>query len=416
VQNVKYMGNGSIFKLDRKFTRELRHRLLNPEKYLFESHSKLPLTDSESVPSVEQIEEIILALSWASMQGEEGRLSRFRVTFAAPLLLSDLALVFQDPKRWSVEELRKLAPAVLPPDGQIGIWPYGENGELHIWGLQTTGLLRLTFEVIDPGRFIVSHLGFRVAEITGQRAGFISSVWSRQGLEIMSSREADESDTPTGPVLSYLSIYVTQEILRRVRLLGHGGAIVFVPDGNKWKRSVDQPVFYACNQRLSEVQRIMDALKNELRKIDDDNTLDERRKLQMSMEILGSHSYKVFIGNAARSIAYLSAVDGATVLSKDFEVLAFGAKLKARRKGAKAEAITRILPLGGDLGSDQVTLDQEFRGTRHLSAARFVFHNPGSAAFVVSQDGGITGFVMDSLGGEEPVPKLLAYRGLELLL
>src|SRR4029450_1044782 len=106
---------------------------------------------------------------------------------------------------------------------------------------------------------------------------------------------------------------------------------------------------------------------------------------------------------------------GATVLGKDFEALAFGAKLKAR-KGAKAEAITRILPLERDLGSDQVTLDQEFRGTRHLSAARFVFHNPGSAAFVVSQDGGITGFVMDSIGGEEPVPKLLAYRGLELLL
>jgi hypothetical protein len=409
------MSNGSIFKLDRKFTKELRNRLLNPEKYFFESHSKLSSTDSESIPSVEQIEEIILALSWASMQREEGRLSRFRVAFAEPLLLSDLALVFQDPKRWSVEELRKLAPAVLPPDGQIGVWPYGENGELHIWGLQTTGLLRLTFEVIDPGRVIVSHLGFKVAEITGQRAGFISSVWSRQGLEIMSSREADGNDTPTGPVLSYLSIYVTQEILRRVRLLEHGGAIVFVPDGNKWKRSVDHPIFYACNQRLSEVQRIVDALKKELRKIDDDNTVDERRKLQMGMEILGSPSYKVFIGNAARSIAYLSAVDGATVLGKDFEALAFGAKLKAR-KGAKAEAITRILPLERDLGSDQVTLDQEFRGTRHLSAARFVFHNPGSAAFVVSQDGGITGFVMDSIGGEEPVPKLLAYRGLELLL
>lgn len=414
------MTNASIFKLDKKFIRELRRRLLYTKEIYFGSRSKPRLVDPESIPSVEQIEEIILALFWASAQKEEGRLSRYRVTFAEPNPLNFLALVFKTLKLWDVEELRKLSPAVIPPDGQIGVWAYGEEGKLRIWGLQTTGMMRVSFEVIDPGRVVVSHLGFKIAEISGQKAGFISPAWNRRSLEIMSRLGAD--GTPTGEVLSQLSIYVTQEILRRIRQLGHGGAVIFVPDSRKWVRSVDQPVFYACGQHLNEMQRIREALEDELRQVNEKTVSEENKQLQIvqrGMNLLGSHSYKIFIGNAARSIAYLSAVDGATVLNGNFEVLAFGVKLRAPRKAAKAvksTTVTRILPLESEHGLEEVALDQEFRGTRHMSAAQFVLNNPGAIAFVVSQDGGITGLVMRRVNGSEPKVKLLAFRRLELLL
>ncbi len=409
-------GDSSIFKMDRQFIEQLLDRLLNAKKYYFGSDSGRELVSPESVPSAEQIEEIILALLWASTQREEGRLSRPSVMFAEPLPLNYMALVFAAPKRLTVEELRKLAPAVAPPDGQIGVWPSGESVELHIWGLQTTDLMRVLFKVIDPGRVVVSHLGFQIAEITGQRAGFVYRYWDRSALELMSTLGAD--GTTAGEMLSYLSIYATQEILRRVRLLGHGGTIIFVSPGRRWERSVE-PVFYACEQRLNQMQRIAEALEGALRQVGKGTSSGEDERhiiLRKGMELIGSHEYKAFLGAAARSIAHLSTVDGATILSENFEVLAFGAKLKSPRRGAKAAMVTRLLPLEGAARRAEVPLDQEFRGTRHLSAAQFVFNNPGATAFVVSQDGGITGLFMGEEEGEEPQSKLIAFKGLELVL
>jgi hypothetical protein len=409
-------GDSSIFRMDERFVEQLRDRLLNAKKYYFGSDSGPTLVAAESVPSAEQIEELILALHGASTQREEGRLSQPSVMFAEPLPLNYMALVFASPKRLSVEEVRKIAPAVAPPDGQIGVWPSGEDGVLHIWGLQTTDLMRVLFKIIDPGRVVVSHLGFQIAEITGQRAGFISRAWDRRALELMSTLGAD--GTMAGEMLSYLSIYATQEILRRVRLLGHGGTIIFVPPGRRWERSVE-PVFYACELRLSEMERIAKALEGELREAGEGKPAGEGLRhtiLHKGVELIGSHQYKAFVGAAARRITHLSTVDGATILSENFEVLAFGAKLKAPRRGAKAATVTRFIPLEGTSDGAEVPLDQEFRGTRHLSAAQFVFNNPGAIAFVVSQDGGITGLFMGEEEGEEPQQKLIAFKGLELVL
>jgi hypothetical protein len=105
-------------------------------------------------------------------------------------------------------------------------------------------MLQLTFEVIDSGRITVSMLpNNKVAEITGELAGFVSADWNSDALDLLSPRGVDFERTTLGIAKCYLPIHTTQEILRQMRSLGHGGTIIFTSDNELWKKHVDRPVF-----------------------------------------------------------------------------------------------------------------------------------------------------------------------------
>jgi hypothetical protein len=90
------------------------------------------------------------------------------------------------------------------------------------------------------------------------------------------------------------------------------------------------------------------------------------------------------------SIAGLTAVDGATVMTTSYEVLAFGAKI-ARRKGSpQVEQVTITEPIRG--GTAALAHPSSLGGTRHLSAAQFVHDQRDALALVASQDGRFTVF------------------------
>jgi hypothetical protein len=96
------------------------------------------------------------------------------------------------------------------------------------------------------------------------------------------------------------------------------------------------------------------------------------------------------IGRAVDSIAGLTAVDGATVMTTQYEVLAFGAKI-ARRKGSpQVEQVTMTEPIQG--GSATLVLPTQLGGTRHLSAVQFVHDQRDAVALIASQDGRFTVF------------------------
>lgn len=400
------MPNDNIFKLDSTFINRLCRRLSKPNKFGFKFQP-------HEIPTAEQMKEIISATMWASMQHEEGRFSRFRIAFGEPFIFDHLAIIFETHKRLSVEELRKLAPAVVQLEGHIGVWPSGPSGELRIWGLLTTSMLQLTFEVIDSGRLTVSRLpNDKVVEITGQRAGFVSDDWNRNALDLLSPPDVRVEGTPLGMAMGYLHIHATQEILRQMRLLGHGGAIRFVPNGNRWERSVEQPIFYASSQKLNQMAPLIDAFYKEAITIAQGAPASHLEKTKRCFEIF-TKRYKPWVNEAARSIAYLTAIDGATILNKSFEVLGFGVKLKGSKK--VLGKVKPISPSQSESDSDEMPLDEVFQGTRHLSAARFVLSNPRSTAVVLSQDSGITGFRIETVPGSG-TSRLTAYLGLELLL
>ena len=150
--------------LDKKFIRKLHKRLVETEAAFFGSKSEIKIP----IPTIGQLEEITLAVLWASTKQEEGKPLRFRVTYKEPHPIEHLALTFDfPPKSLNVEEIKKLAPAVPSPSGHIGIWSYKYFG-LSIWGISTTNLIGISFEVVDPGRITICFPpNLRIAEKSG---------------------------------------------------------------------------------------------------------------------------------------------------------------------------------------------------------------------------------------------------------
>jgi len=93
---------------------------------------------------------------------------------------------------------------------------------------------------------------------------------------------------------------------------------------------------------------------------------------------------------AVDTIGGLTAVDGATVISEQYEVLAFGAKIRRTEKSAPVDKWVITEPVVGNL--PVVVQPTEHGGTRHLSAAQFVYDQRDCLALVASQDGRFTVF------------------------
>jgi hypothetical protein len=96
------------------------------------------------------------------------------------------------------------------------------------------------------------------------------------------------------------------------------------------------------------------------------------------------------LGRAVDGIAGLTAVDGATLMTADYELLAFGAKIVRRRGSPQVGQVIVTEPIEG--GSPVIEEPAQFGGTRHLSAAQFVHDQRDGVALVASQDGRFTVF------------------------
>ncbi len=81
-----------------------------------------------------------------------------------------------------------------------------------------------------------------------------------------------------------------------------------------------------------------------------------------------------FHDGLVRSLAFigqLTAVDGAVIVNDEVKVLAFGAKIKPLHARKSPERLVVSEPAAGSV-PEEVSL-AEFGGTRHQSAAQFVF-------------------------------------------
>ena len=90
------------------------------------------------------------------------------------------------------------------------------------------------------------------------------------------------------------------------------------------------------------------------------------------------------------TIGGLTAVDGATVINDRYEVLAFGAKIRRHEGSPPVDKWVITEPVVGNVGV--VVQPTEHGGTRHLSAAQFVYDQRDTLALVASQDGRFTVF------------------------
>jgi hypothetical protein len=100
--------------------------------------------------------------------------------------------------------------------------------------------------------------------------------------------------------------------------------------------------------------------------------------------------YQEAIRRVIDTVAGLTAVDGATILTDQFDLLAFGVKIARRYRAMRVEQVVESEPIEG--AAIRIVHPTQLGGTRHLSAAQFAQDQRDAVALVASQDGRFTVF------------------------
>jgi hypothetical protein len=343
----------------------------------FERHIAALSVQGASVadaPDAAAIEAILEAAFWASLRREEGYVPRISLAWVAPYGVSEATeapMRFERRLSLAAHPLVRLSPAVERPGIHLGVWRDG--GGFFVWGA-TRNLppLCLVLEVIAPGLLVVkqsrdeSEKYVNVAVLQGDEIKMIDEQSARlddcpELLTSLLGFDTQHASSESMSVLVHLSI--------SMRTHGRGGSLLVVPSKTEaWRESVAQPVLYSLDPPFLGLAGLMRS-----RGDGDPN-----------------RSWLDALRSAVDGVAGLTAVDGATVITDRYEVLAFGVKTVRRRGSAQVADVIVTEPIEGV--TSQVVEPGQLGGTRHLSAAQFVFDQHDAVALVASQDGRFTVF------------------------
>jgi hypothetical protein len=321
------------------------------------------------LPAVETIEAIIDVAFWASLRREENDTPRISLAFVAPDQVQ-LPLTFERPVPLAPQPLTRLAPAVERPG--IHLCVAHQQGELSVWGAtRTLPQFCFVLEVVAPGLLIVKHS-------RGEDSGKFVNVAVLQGeeIKIVDQHAATAPDCPElltsllgmqSEPASSDSANVLIQLAVSMRAHGRGGSLLVVPsDSQVWQESILQPVRYAVSPPFSALLNLMQ----------EDSDARSGRRWQEALH------------RVVEGIAGLTAVDGATVITDRYELLAFGAKILRR---AHWEPVSTVIVTEPIEGTSAATVEPgQLGGTRHLSAAQFAHDQRDAIALVASQDGRFT--------------------------
>ena len=319
-----------------------------------------------SMPAARIMEELITTAFWASFRREEGRSPRISIAFVEPAETIQ-PLMFEKRFRLDPDVLARVAPAVERPGVHIGIWPVGD--ELWLWGITRTIPMRtFVLEVVAPGLLVVKY---RRSEPSTKFA----NVAVLEGADVKFIQQQATMISEAPPALGSLLAFYTSagkfesdHILVRVaismRAHGRGGSLLVVPkDSSSWLKSALQPMTYSVVPPFPNLRTFAAQAADEM-----------GFTLQAAVDAL----------------AGLTAVDGATVISDDFEPLAFGVKIVVRESAPQVSQVLLTEPVEGV--GDMTVESSQLGGTRHLSAAQFAQDQRDAVALVASQDGRFTVF------------------------
>jgi hypothetical protein len=328
-------------------------------------------SDLASVPDATTIERLIDAAFWASLRREEGYVPRISLAYLSPQQ-SLSPLTYEGPLPLIPVTLTRVAPAVERSGIHLGVW--GDGNQLGIWGT-TRAIPTLCFvlEVAAPGLLVIKHH-------TGEELGKFVNVAVLEGdqVKIVDEHGSNVARYPKAfafprvlrsPTATVDSVNILIQLAVSMRAHGRGGSLLVVPAGSEpWRESIVWPMPYVVSPPFSELADLS------REKADD----------------AGRRTWQEALGRAVDAIAGLTAVDGAVVLTDQYELLGFGAKIARRRGWAQVEQVTMTEPIDG--GAATLVHPEELGGTRHLSAAQFVHDQRDAIALVASQDGRFTIF------------------------
>jgi hypothetical protein len=338
----------------------------------FASHIKAAQQDGQAAaaaPSVSTLESIIDAAFWASLRREEGYTPKISLAYLPPEQ-AVRPMLFERPLALAPATLAKVAPAVERAGIHLGVWE--RDGELSVWGTtRTIPMFCFVLEVNSPGLLVIKHH-------RGEESGKFVNVAVLESDRLMMIDENASSLPDCPPLLTSLlgfdapaswgqSLHVLVQLAASMRAHNRGGALLVVPSGSEtWRESIVQPINYAIRPFFSELADLMEEPRAD------------------------GHRWQEALADAVDVVAGLTAVDGATIITDRYQLLAFGAKIGRREGSPRIESVTVTEPIEGSVA--QTMNPSEMGGTRHLSAAQFVHDQQDAVALVASQDGGFTVF------------------------
>lgn len=330
------------------------------------------------IPDKAAVAAMVNATFWASLRKEEGRSPKISLAFFEPEQVPQ-PLIFERPLHLTAGILTKLGPAVERPGIHLGVWRSRENsgdgpGELQVWGAtRKVPSFCFVLEVTEPGLLVIKH---RRVDGFGKFANV--AVLKGEEIKMVDEKGASLPDCPgllaalipfTSPGSWDHKFNLLVQLSTSMRAHGHGGSLLVVPTGSDtWRQSIVHPILYSVTPPFSALTELMK------REIDE-----------------GTESAMVaWVRKAVDTVAGLTAVDGATVINDQYEVLAFGAKIRRPEGSQPVEQMVATEPVVGD--QPIIVQPAQTGGTRHLSAAQFVHDQRDAMALVASQDGRFTVF------------------------
>jgi len=337
----------------------------------FASHIRAAHRDGQAVaaaPSVSTVEALIDAAFWASLRREEGYLPKISLAYL-PAEQALRPMVFERPLPLVPAILAKVAPAVERAGIHLGVWE--QDGELSVWGTtRTIPMYCFVLEVSSPGLLVVKHH-------RGEESAKFVNVAVLEGDRLMMIDEKASSLPDCPALLASLlgfdapaswaeSVNVLVQLAASMRAHARGGALLVVPSGtDTWRESIVPPIVYGIKPFFSELSQLM-------------------------QEQTQGRRWQEALTRAVDVVAGLTAVDGATIITDKYELLAFGAKIGRRDNSPRVESVIVTEPIEGSV--PHTMNPTEMGGTRHLSATQFVHDQRNAVALVASQDGRFTVF------------------------
>ena len=322
-----------------------------------------------SVASAEAIETVIDAAFRVSLRREEGYIPRLSFAILAP---QDAVrpLVFEEALSLTPGSLARVSPAVARSRLHVAVWQ--RDDEFRAWGtVRSIPLSCCVIEVVAPGLLVIKHgpseqsrKFVNLAVLEGDQIKIVddsaSSIAGRPPL-INSVLGCDST-----PRLN--SVDVLRELAVSMRAHGRGGILLVVPgDRDLWRDSIVHPMPYAVSPRFSTLAELVN-----------------------EMSTLRRREWETELSDTVEMIAGLTAVDGATVMTEQYELIAFGAKIAPRHGHVRVEQVVVTEPI--EAAVPAVLHATRLGGTRHFSAAQFVNDQRDAIALVSSHDGPFTVF------------------------
>lgn len=333
-------------------------------------HAATGQTPTAPVPDPDVIERMIDTAFWASLRREEGHEPKISLAFVPPELAGH-PLRFAAGLPLRPAALARLAPAVERAGIHLGVWP--GHDRLEVWGTsRSLPPVCFVIEVVASGVLVIKQTGepfgkfLNVALLEGDQVKFVDDERAfvpgcPDVVKLLLGRESPSSFNDGSDLLVQMAA--------SMRRHGRGGALLLVPAGSStWRESIVSPMLYGLDPPFGELAALL--ARHDLDRAGPD--------------------WQDALRQIVDGVAGLTAVDGATLVTSRYEVLAFGAKITPRRGHMVVERVVSTEPIEG--AATTYVSPSQMGGTRHLSAAQFVHDQRDAVALVASQDGRFTVF------------------------